>query len=144
MNKQKEKEVIEAAQKFADLYFTKEWMNNQTDCWIYDAQDWFFNNYLKKEESGFTILNDWFKVEIKKLWEIKWNEYFGEFDDYINLLTVRDWVNQKVEPLLIGVKENKHYNVDEAIQYAEKLVESLEAPIKTYQETHEPGISKDN
>lgn len=125
-------EVIEAAKLYAER-FTKEWMASQSDSWYWEANDWFFNEYLRKEESGYTILDSWFRDAISELWRDKWNQYFGEDDDYYTLISVKHDLESRVIEPLAEVKKHGHFDISQsAIDDLKGYVDAIQEFINKY------------
>lgn len=112
-----EQEIKDAAKKYADETFKKEFVGSTSDAWYYEALDWFDTRYENKSRR----CQDIFGKEITRLFYDAYNRYFGRADDLSDLRYVVNHGNNETLKILKMVQSHGHFDVSKFISTIEKL-----------------------
>lgn len=117
-----EQEIKDAAKKYADETFTKEFVGNADDDWYYEALIWLEKTY---DIVSSIKVSSMFGEEVTRLFYDTYNKYFGRNDDLADLRYVVNHGNNETLKILKMIQSHGHFDVSKFISTIEKLDEEI-------------------
>ena len=122
------------AKEYAEQHFTPEWMTNEkNEYWYYNASEWFKEKHKDPSKKYPYPSSLEFDEEVHKLWEQKWNEYFGKEDDYFDFLNVIKDIKE-VQKTISEVEAHGHFDVTSISDNLTAIVSDLNKHIAKFRE----------